>query len=167
MVRYLTLGLDMPEKYLIMMMMWHRWEIAVAALRIGVVICPATTLLVDKDIEFRCQQTHAKVFIGNSVSVEKVQLGRSKCPDLDTVIQIGGFEGEKEDVVDFKEAIENISSDAQVEERTTNASHPAILFFTSGTTGLPKMVRHNHVSYPLGIQPILIFKVSADFWKLI
>ena len=49
-----------------------RWEIAVAALRIGVVICPATTLLVGKDIEFQCQETRAKVFIGNSVSVEKV-----------------------------------------------------------------------------------------------
>lgn len=134
-----------------------------AALRIGVIICPATTLLVDKDIEFRCQQTHAKVFIGNSVSVEKLQRVRSKCPDLKTVIEIEDFDGQKEDVVDFRETMKKIPSDAQVKDRTTNAEHPAILFFTSGTTGHPKMVRHNHVSYPLGIHLILTSVGSADF----
>ncbi len=40
------------------------WEIAVACLRSGVVLCPATTLLVEGDIEFRCVQTGCGVFMG-------------------------------------------------------------------------------------------------------
>jgi medium-chain acyl-CoA synthetase len=127
-----------------------RWEIAVAALRIGVVICPATTLLVDKDIEFRCQQTQAKVFIGNNTSVGKVQKVRSKCPDLKIVIEVG-VENQKNDVVNFREAMKKIPSDALVKDRRTKAEDPAVIFFTSGTSGPPKMVRHNQVSYPLGM----------------
>ncbi|TKA71508.1 hypothetical protein B0A55_06476 [Friedmanniomyces simplex] len=48
------------------------WAIATATVRCGVVVCPATTLLVDKDIEYRCNRSGAAVFIGDSVSVAKV-----------------------------------------------------------------------------------------------
>ena len=130
-----------------------------AALRIGVIICPATTLLVDKDIEFRCQQTQAKGFIGNRVSVDKVQRVRSKCPDLKTVILIDENESRNNDVVDFRGAMKRVPSKAVTKDRRTKAENPAIIFFTSGTTGHPKMVRHNHVSYPLGME-FAVFKVA-------
>ncbi|KAG0647740.1 ribosomal protein [Hyphodiscus hymeniophilus] len=125
------------------------WEIAVAALRIGVIICPATTLLVDKDVEFRCQQTRAKVFIGNDASTGKLQNVRRGCAELKIVIRIDEAASSRDDVVDFREAMKEIPLDAVVKQRRTKAEDPAIIFFTSGTSGPPKMVRHNHVSYPL------------------
>jgi len=114
-----------------------RWEIAVAAIRIGVVICPATTLLVDKDIEFRWQKV------------------RSRCPELNHVIQIGDGDVFDDSVVNFGAVLEGIPSGSLIKSRKTKSQDPCLIYFTSGTSGPPKMVRHNHVSYPLGTMPFL------------
>jgi acyl-coenzyme A synthetase/AMP-(fatty) acid ligase len=133
------------------------WEIATACLRSGLVLCPCTTLLVAKDIEYRLQISHAAVFIGDEVSVRKcLQVRRKgKCPALRCVIQIGGsmpesVQGEGEGVVDFHDALSKIPGDAHFPvSDTLTPTSPALTFFTSGTTGPPKMVLHTQISYPL------------------
>jgi acyl-coenzyme A synthetase/AMP-(fatty) acid ligase len=124
------------------------WEIGTACLRAGVVMCPCTTLLVDKDIEYRLQVSRAATFIGDSTAVAKCLRVRSKCPDLRTIIQLDGTP--PGGVVDFHAALAKIPSDAAFGVPSSlGPKSPGMIFFTSGTTGPPKMVLHSQTSYPL------------------
>ena len=125
-----------------------RWEIATAALRSGVIICPCTTLLVDKDIEYRVQVSGAAAFVGDETSVRKVLKVKSKCPTLKRVLQIGGVPSNE--TVDFRETLSKVAENACFEPLDLKPDDPSLIFFTSGTTGPPKMVLHNQISYPLG-----------------
>jgi medium-chain acyl-CoA synthetase len=128
--------------------MESRWEIATAALRSGVIICPCTTLLVDKDIEYRVQVSGATVFVGDETSVRKVLKVKSKCPTLKQVFQIGGTPSKE--TVNFRATLSKVAEDAVFEPLDLKPKDPSLIFFTSGTTGPPKMVLHNQISYPLG-----------------
>jgi acyl-coenzyme A synthetase/AMP-(fatty) acid ligase len=88
----------------------NRWEMATAALRSGVIICPCTTLLVDKDIEYRVQVSGAKAFVGDETSVQKMLKVRSKCPSLRLVLQIG--ETIPKEAVDFRATLRTVLQDA-------------------------------------------------------
>jgi medium-chain acyl-CoA synthetase len=125
------------------------WSIATACLRSGVVLCPCTTLLVDKDIEYRLQISSATCFIGDTTSVSKVLKVRKSCPALRTIIQIGGKIPDA-GVTDFHELLSTVPKDVHFPAPSTlTTTSPALTFFTSGTTGPPKMVLHNQISYPL------------------
>jgi medium-chain acyl-CoA synthetase len=125
------------------------WEIGTACLRSGVVLCPCTTLLVDKDIEYRLQVSRAAVFIGDEVAVRKCLKVRGRCKDLKVVIQLSA-EGVPDGVVGFDDALRKVPMDVQFDvPRTLGSKSPALTFFTSGTTGPPKMVLHTQTSYPL------------------
>lgn len=148
-----------------------RWEIAVAAIRSGIVICPATTLLVEKDIEFRCLQTSATVFIGDSTSVNKFLKVQENCPEIKHVIQVD-TKIPSSPTIDFFAVLSKIPEDTVYENSNIAPSDPSLIYFTSGTSGPPKMVQHNQISYPLGKSPMpcscdlrLIVRSSHAHWK--
>src|SRR5207248_6054909 len=113
-----------------------------------VIICPCTTLLVDKDIEYRVQVSGAAAFVGDETSVRKVLKVKSKCPTLKRVVQIGGVP--PKGTIDFGATLSEVAQDAFYEPPDLKPQDPSLIFFTSGTTGPPKMVLHNQISYPLG-----------------
>lgn len=123
-----------------------RWEIATAVIRAGIVLCPATSLLVGHDIAHRLQRTRATLFVGDSVSVAKVLSVRAECPDLKYVIQIG--DSPSSGVIDYNQSLKAVPSNAKFAGVSPNIDRAAILYFTSGTSGQPKMVQHNAISYP-------------------
>ncbi|KAK6429546.1 hypothetical protein LTR95_014305 [Oleoguttula sp. CCFEE 5521] len=142
------LGVKQGEKMLMILpRVPEWWEIATAGLRCGVVVCPATTLLVEKDIEYRCLRSQASVFVGDSVSVAKLLRIRDRCSSIKHIVQVG--DRSPKDVVHFGTALSHIPSDAKYTESKPDVKSAAIIYFTSGTTGNPKMVQHNHISYPL------------------
>lgn len=125
-----------------------RWELALAALRSGIIVSPATTLSTEKDIQFRCTQSKARVFVGDASSVEKLLAVRDNCPGIKSIIQVGGIA--QAGIVSLGSSLEAIASGARLPSMRRSWDTPALTFFTSGTSGPPKMVRHNQVSYPLG-----------------
>lgn len=129
----------------------QRWEIALGAIRSGIIIAPATTLLTENDIQYRCAKSKASVFVGDGASVAKFLQVRDECPSVRTILQVG-------DVLQpgansFYASVELVEADASVEDVRRDWNSPALLYFTSGTSGPPKMVCHNQVSYPLGRLP--------------
>ena len=119
------------------------WEIGTACLRSGIVLCPCTMLLVDKDIEYRLQVSHATTFIGDSTSVAKCLRIRNKCPNLRTIIQLDGKA--PSGVIDFHAELDKVPSDASFSVPSSlSPNSPGMMFFTSGTTGPPK----NGIAYP-------------------
>lgn len=146
------------------------WEMAAGCLRAGVILCPCTTLLVAKDIEYRLQISKAKVFVGDEVSVSKVLAVRESCPDLRKIIQIGPKPVIGQGVTSYESALSEIPLDAIFTTPALKPSSPALIFFTSGTTGPPKMVLHSQTSYPLAHALTGIHWLKLDsssvYWNL-
>ncbi|KAJ4992307.1 acetyl-coenzyme a synthetase [Stagonosporopsis vannaccii] len=125
------------------------WELALAALRSGVIISPATTLSTEKDIQFRCNLSKASVFIGDESSVGKFLTVRDSCVGIKNIIQVGG--DAQAGIVALYSSLETVDPGARLPSTRRSWDTPALTFFTSGTSGPPKMVRHNQISYPLAL----------------
>ncbi|ETN37962.1 uncharacterized protein HMPREF1541_07585 [Cyphellophora europaea CBS 101466] len=132
------------------------WELATACLRMGVILCPCTTLLVDKDIEYRLNVSGAAAFVGDEVAVGKMLKIRDRCKSLKHVIQINSVYTSNPrasvpaNVIDFHASIDKVPSVTTYDVPSSlKPTSPALSFFTSGTTGPPKLVLHSQVSYPL------------------
>jgi acetyl-CoA synthetase/medium-chain acyl-CoA synthetase len=129
------------------------WEINLACLRLGAVISPGTTQLTSKDIKYRFEAAEATCIIADGANAPKVDVIRAECPTVKSYVIVG----EKRDGwVYYTEAVAAASPEFTC-ERTRN-DDIAILYFTSGTTGYPKMTAHTHVSYPMG------HYVTGKFW---
>ncbi|KAK5708971.1 hypothetical protein LTR17_020197 [Elasticomyces elasticus] len=143
------LGMRHGERLLLIMpRLPEWWAIATATIRCGVVVCPATALLVDKDIEYRCNRSGATTFIGDSVSVAKLLKVKKKCPSLKHVLQLGPGVV-PEGVQSFEALLAEVPNDARYDRPKPGIKDASMIYFTSGTTGHPKMVQHNQISYPL------------------
>jgi len=117
------------------------WEITLAALKLGAVVIPTATLLTGSDVSDRLQRGQAKHVITDANSVEKF----SSWPGDYTRIVMGDrIPGWASYTEAFNES-ENFQSDQR-----TRVDDPFLLYFTSGTTAVPKLVLHTQQSYPVG-----------------
>jgi acetyl-CoA synthetase/medium-chain acyl-CoA synthetase len=121
------------------------WEVVLGSLRAGVIWLPGTTLLTAKDLEYRLNASHAVVAVTDEEQVSKFEEVRESCPELRHLIIVG--ESERPEVLSYARAME--SALTRFAAAQTRSDEPAMAFFTSGTTGNPKMVLHTHASYPI------------------
>mgnify|MGYP001362503920 FL=1 len=121
------------------------WVINLACLRLGAVISPGTVMLTPKDLKYRFDSAEATCVIVDSVNAPKVDEIRSDCPYLKCFMTI---EEARDGWVFYNEAVSKASAEFETEK--TKSDDNAILYFTSGTTGYPKMTLHTHASYPIG-----------------
>ncbi len=121
------------------------WEICIACLRMGAVLSPGTTQMTDKDISYRINRAEATCFITTEAYAPRLEAVADECPTLQAQIIIGS---QREGWTNYEEAMAAAST--EFETADTASDENAICYFTSGTTGYPKMTLHTHTSYPLG-----------------
>ncbi len=117
------------------------WEVMLAAMKLGAVVIPATTLLTPVDLADRFERGRARHVIAASGEAAKFD---GFDPKL-TRIAVGDAPKGWHAYGDLLKAAPNFTPDGP-----TAADDPMLLYFTSGTTAKPKLVLHSHRSYPVG-----------------
>jgi acetyl-CoA synthetase len=161
-------GLGVARGDRILMMLGNEpplWDTMLAAMKLGAVLTPATTLLATDDLRDRLERGQVRHVVIGHPHVGKFDA----LPGDYTRISVGGaapgwhsFEQAYESAAEFKP------------DGPTQATDPLLLYFTSGTTSKPKLVLHSHQSYPvghlstmywLGLQPADIhLNISSPGW---
>lgn len=123
----------------------ENWLTILAAIKGGFRLIPAATILSVHDIVYRFGKLLPEAVIADADNAQKIDEAEELSgKPLSLKIIVGGA---RPGWVSF-EAIYQESPTAQAAD--TLADDPLFLFFTSGTTGMPKVVTHTHTSYPLG-----------------
>ena len=115
----------------------QRFETAVAHIalyQLGAVAMPLSMLFGPEALEYRINDSGARVALVDESGIDNVRAARSLCPQLATVVAVGAAEGRGD--ADWRGLLEE--SDAAFVAVETEADDPAVLIYTSGTTGPPK-----------------------------
>jgi acetyl-CoA synthetase len=123
------------------------WETMLAAMKLGAVLIPATTLLSQDDLRDRLERGNVKHVIIGAAHVDKLAGLVDHCTRVCVGAQPEGWKP-----FDYAGHAAEFTPDGP-----TKASDPLLLYFTSGTTSKPKLVMHSHQSYPVG-------HLSTMFW---
>ena len=118
------------------------WETMLAAIKLGVVVIPATTLLTAEELRDRLDRGKAKAVVAAEDQVAKfASLGAENIVRIVVGAASDGW-------LAYDEAAK--ASESFAADGPTNADDPMLLYFTSGTTAKPKLVLHSQRSYPVG-----------------
>uniref|UniRef100_A0A8D0FYZ3 medium-chain acyl-CoA ligase n=1 Tax=Strix occidentalis caurina TaxID=311401 RepID=A0A8D0FYZ3_STROC len=123
------------------------WLVNVACMRTGTVLIPGTQQLTAKDILHRLQKSKAKCIITDESVAPAVDSVGAECQSLKFKLLVS--DSHREGWLNFKDLLKNASSDHHCV--TTKCQDPMAIYFTSGTTGSPKMTQHSHSSYGIGL----------------
>lgn len=154
---FLSLGIGKGDMVMLILKRRYEFWFAVIGLhKIGAVAIPATHLLTKKDIIYRNNAADIKAIISvnDAIVIKHVDDAMSASPTVKHLIACGDSIPSGWD--NFHEGLQNAKPFVRPEDVNTN-DDISILYFTSGTTGEPKMVMHNFV-YPLG------HIVTAKYW---
>ena len=125
---------------------YQYWYVTVALHKLGAVLVPVTSMLTKHDAEYRIGLSNAKAIICTEHG--KVTEAFNGMEDKFDFLKLKAMTGGKRDGwIDFDEEVEKASD--ILERVPTQAHEPFMMYFSSGTTGYPKMVLHDH-TYPLG-----------------
>lgn len=152
-----SLGIGHGDKVmLILKRRYEFWYSIIALHKLGAVVIPATHLLTKKDIVYRCNAASIKMIVmaGEEVITKHVIDAMPESPTVEKLVSIGP--DMPEGFLDFHKGIESAAPFVRPEHPNTN-DDISLMYFTSGTTGEPKMVAHDF-TYPLG------HIVTGSFW---
>ncbi len=117
------------------------WETMLAAIKLGAVVIPATTLLTPEDLDDRIDRGQVRHIVIGTAHTDKFE---NLAGNYSRIAVGGAPAGWKV----FEEAA--TESEAFTPDAVTRVDDPLLLYFTSGTTSKPKLVLHTHQSYPIG-----------------
>lgn len=145
---FLSLGIEKGD--MVMLILKRRYEFWISTLalhKIGAVAIPATHLLTKDDIVYRTNAASIKAIVadGEQIILDHINDSRADSPTLKYCISVGAII--PEDWIDFHKGCENAAP--FVAPKRNEIDDIMLMYFTSGTTGEPKMVAHSY-SYPLG-----------------
>ncbi len=154
---FLSHGIKKGDVVLLMLMQRpEAWISMIALHKIGAIVIPATYQLTEKDIVYRCNSADIKmiVCVDHEDLMENVKNAITKCETKPVLAMVSKHP--VEGFVDFRKEISEASDDFK--KMPTSNSDPMLIYFSSGTTGMPKMVMHDF-TYPLG------HITTAKFWN--
>ena len=136
------------------------WWCLTALCKIGAVCIPGTFQLKPKDMEYRCNAASIKMIlsVADESVINCVNESRAKCKTLETVAYADNFSSGKD--IDFLAEMEKMSDEFERPSgpEATKSTDTMLIYFSSGTTGMPKMALHDH-TLPLG------HIVTAKYWQ--
>ena len=136
---------------------WQFWVCILALHKLGAVAVPATNQLVEHDFEYRFNvgEISAIICTGDGNTAAEAERAAARCPSLKYKIMAHGM---RTGWADFDGSFDRFSS--KLERVKTHKNDPSVMFFTSGTTGYPKLAMHSF-TYPLG------HIVTARWWHCV
>ena len=154
---FTSLGIKRGDKVMLVLKRHYQFWFAMVALhKLGAVAIPATNQLKEHDFEYRYNAAGVSAIVctADGDTADLAAAAAEKCPCMTTKIIVGG---EKEGWHNFDEEFKLFSRKFTRPEDASAGDDTALMFFTSGTTGNPKMAAHKH-TYALG------HFVTAKYW---
>ncbi len=146
---FTSLGIKRGDKVMLVLKRHYQFWFAVLGLnKLGAIAIPATNQLLEHDFEYRFQAAGVNTIIctADGDTARQVELAAEKCPDLKNKLIVNGS---RDGWRSFDEEYTLFSTRYSRTEDAPCGKDPLLMFFTSGTTGYPKIALHNHL-YPLG-----------------
>ena len=144
---------------LILRRRWEYWVCATALHKIGAVLIPGSLQLTKKDIVFRgnSAQIQTIICVNDDFVIGQVEEAQNDVPSLKNKVMVVDH---RDGWLNLNDELEKFSDEFNrpTGDEATRWDDTMLVYFTSGTTGMPKMVRHNF-SYPLG------HIVTAKYWQ--
>lgn len=140
---------------------WEYWICATALHKVGAVLIPGSLQLTKKDIVYRGNSAEVKAIIcvNDDFVINQVEASEKEIPTLENKIVVSeprdGWRFFEDEIEPFSDKFARPTGD-----QATNWNDIMLVYFTSGTTGMPKMVQHNF-AHPLG------HIVTAKYWQMV
>ena len=152
-----SLGIQKGDRVMLVLKRHYQFWFAILGLhKLGAVAIPATNQLQEKDFAYRFEAGNIKAVLctADGDVAEAVDSAAAGCPNLAHKILVGGS---REGWRNFDEEYTIYSSHYERTEDAPCGCDPMLMFFTSGTSGYPKLTAHNY-KYPLG------HFITAKYW---
>jgi acetyl-CoA synthetase len=158
---FLSLGIKKGDKVMLILKRHYEfWYTIMALHKIGAVTIPATHLLTKKDVEYRVNAADIKMIVCTDDGGIKEQIEMAEdMPSLEIRALLGSRDGWENYTQGVNDASDTFVKPADADLPENNDI--MLLYFTSGTTGMPKMVIHSY-TYPLGHIPTAMFWQNVD-----
>jgi len=147
----------------VMLILYRRvefWTAMLALCRLGALPIPSPSLLTPHDIEFRVNFARVSAVICEDSLTARVEAAKPKCPTLKLLVDVPSDAGHPKAPagwLDYQTLKESGEQDFPRTGDTACGDEPMVIFFSSGTTGMPKMVLHTH-TYPFG------HVITGSYW---
>ena len=144
-----SLGIKKGDRVVLVLKRHYQFWFAMLGLnKLGAVAILATNQLQEHDFEYRFKASGATAIIctADGDTAHQAEIAMEKCPEMKHKIMVNGT---REGWRNFDEEYVMYSTHFNRTEDTACGDDPLLMFFTSGTSGYPKMALHNH-KYPLG-----------------
>ncbi len=144
-----SLGIKKGDKVMLVLKRHYQFWFSILALhKIGAIAIPATNLLREHDFDYRFKAAGCKGIIctADGETADEAYKAAQSCETMDTFVMVNGC---REGWHDFNKEFEAFSDVFERPEDAACGDDPMVMFFSSGTTGYPKMVLHSY-RYALG-----------------
>ena len=155
-----SLGIKKGDRVMLVLKRHYQFWFAILGLhKLGAIAIPATNQLLEHDFEYRFNSAGVSAILctADGDTANQVDMAAEKCPTLTTKVLVGGG---RDGWHDFDAEYGLFSSNYERTEDTACGNDTMIMFFTSGTTGYPKIAAHSY-RYALG------HYITARYWHCV